>query len=230
MEFPHILSPIAIGPVSLRNRVFFPPIDVALHREDHIVDQRYIDFLTSLVENDGIGMIISEFTAVANDQFWAPASRIDKDEFMPGFKDLVHSVHAQGAKIFLQLALLGGRAPKGRAIAPSAIASPLYPGVPEELSCEEIRTLVRKWREGAARAKKIGFDGVEVHGGHSYLVGAFMSPHANRREDEYGGDFQGRMRLPCQIIEEIKTECGSDYPVGVKFSAYEALENGITGP
>ncbi len=230
MEFPHILSPISIGSVRLRNRIFFPPIDVALHRADHIVDRRYIDFLTSLVEKNGIGMIISEFTAVANDQFWAPASRIDKDEFIPGFKDLVRSVHDQGAKIFLQLALLGGRAPSGRAIAPSAIASPLYPGIPEELSREEIRTLVRKWREGAARAKTIGFDGVEVHGGHTYLVGAFMSPHANRREDEYGGDFKGRMRFPCQIIEEIKAECGADYPVGVKFSTYEALENGITGP
>ena len=86
MEFPHILSPIAIGPVSLSQPRLLPAIDVALHREDHIVDQRYIDFLTSLVENNGIGMIISEFTAVANDQFWAPASRIDKDEFMPGLQ------------------------------------------------------------------------------------------------------------------------------------------------
>jgi len=80
--------------------------------------------------------------------------------------------------------MLGGRAPMGRAIAPSAIKSPLYPGVPEELSKEEINWLIRKWVEAALRARKIGFDGVEIHGGHSYRLGAFMSPHTNRREDE----------------------------------------------
>ncbi len=230
MPFTHILTPIKIGPVTIRNRIFFPPIDLALHREDRKVDQRYIDFLAELARNKGVGLIISEFTAVANDQFWAPASRIDKDEFIPGFRRMVETVHEHGARMFMQLALLGGRSPYGRAIAPSAISSPLYPGVPEELSTEEVRELVRKWREAAIRAKKIGFDGVEVHGGHTYLIGAFMSPHANRREDEYGCDFQGRMRFPTEIIKGIKEDCGNDFPVGVKFSAYEALPNGITGP
>jgi 2,4-dienoyl-CoA reductase-like NADH-dependent reductase (Old Yellow Enzyme family) len=230
MPLKHILTPINIGPVNIRNRIFFPPIDLALHREDRKVDQRYIDFLAALAQNNGVGMIISEFTAVANDQFWAPASRIDKDDFIPGFVKMVETVHQHGARIFMQLALLGGRAPSGRAIAPSAIQSPLYPGVPEELSTDEVRELVCKWREAAIRAKKIGFDGVEVHGGHTYLIGAFMSPHANRREDNYGCDFQGRMRFPTEIIQGIKEDCGKDYPVGVKFSAYEALPDGITGP
>lgn len=230
MPLKHILTPINIGPVNIRNRIFFPPIDLALHREDRKVDQRYIDFLAALAQNNGVGMIISEFTAVANDQFWAPASRIDKDDFIPGFRTMVETVHQHGTRIFMQLALLGGRAPYGRAIAPSAIQSPLYPGVPEELSADEVRELVCKWREAAIRAKKIGFDGVEVHGGHTYLIGAFMSPHANRREDNYGCDFQGRMRFPTEIIQGIKEDCGKDYPVGVKFSAYEALPDGITGP
>lgn len=226
----HLLSPISIGKITARNRIVFPPIDVALHTEDRKVDQRYIDFLVNLAEDQGVGMIITEFTAVANDRFWAPASRIDKDEFVPGFRGLVDSVHRRGAVVFLQLALLGGRAPTGRAIAPSAIQSPLYPGVPEELSGEEVRNLVRKWRDAALRARSAGFDGVEVHGGHTYLIGAFMSPHANRREDEYGGDFRGRMRFPTEIIRGIKADCGEDYPVGVKFSAYEALPNGINAP
>jgi len=230
MPLRHLLTPINIGPVTIRNRIVFPPIDLALHREDRKVDQRYIDFLAVLAQNNGVGMIISEFTAVANDQFWAPASRIDKDDFIPGFVKMVETVHQHGARIFMQLALLGGRAPSGRAIAPSAIQSPLYPGVPEELSTDEVKELVSKWREAAIRAKKIGFDGVEVHGGHTYLIGAFMSPHANRREDEYGYDFQGRMRFPTEIIRGIKEDCGGQYPVGVKFSAYEALPNGITGP
>jgi 2,4-dienoyl-CoA reductase-like NADH-dependent reductase (Old Yellow Enzyme family)/thioredoxin reductase len=230
MTFSYILSPIRIGTVTVRNRIVFPPIDAALHLGDWNVNQRYIDFLTSLAANSGAGMIISEFTAVANDQFWATASRIDKDDFIPAFQKLVHSVHQHGAVIFLQLALMGGRATQGRAIAPSAIESPLYSRVPEELTREEIRGLVRKWRDAAVRAKRSGFDGVEVHGAHTYLIGAFMSPHTNRRQDEYGGDFRGRMRFPGEIIRGIKEDCGREYPVGVKFSAYEALENGISGP
>ncbi len=230
MPVNNLISPIKIGTITVRNRIVFPPIDAALHTKGMAVDPRYIEFLSSLVENNGVGLVISEFTAIANGRFWLPASRIDKDEFIPGFRKLVDRVHTHDAKIFMQLAMLGGRAPTGRAIAPSAIESPLYPGVPEELTIDEIRWLVDKWVEGALRAQKIGFDGVEIHGGHTYLLGAFMSPHANRREDEYGCDFNGRMRLPVEIIGRIKIACGNDYPVGIKFSAYESLENGITGP
>jgi 2,4-dienoyl-CoA reductase-like NADH-dependent reductase (Old Yellow Enzyme family)/thioredoxin reductase len=230
MLFKNLLSPVKIGPVTVENRIVFPPIDAALHTKDTAVDPRYIKFLSTLAEENGVGLIISEFTAVANDQFWAPASRLDKNEFKPAFKKMVDAIHAHGAKTFMQLALLGGRDPVGRAIAPSAIKSPLYPRVPEELTREEIHQLVKKWAQAAIRAKDVGFDGVEVHGGHTYLVGAFMSPHANRREDEYGGDFNGRMRFPTEIVQGIKQACGKDYPVGIKFSAFEALDNGVTGP
>jgi 2,4-dienoyl-CoA reductase-like NADH-dependent reductase (Old Yellow Enzyme family)/thioredoxin reductase len=230
MPLKNLLSPVKIGTITVRNRIVFPPIDAALHTEGMTVDPRYIEFLSSLVEKNGVGLVITEFTAVADGRFWLPASRIDRDEFIPGFKDMVESVHSHGAKIFMQLAMLGGRAPTGRAIAPSAIESPLYPGIPEELKTDEIRWLVDKWVEGALRAQKAGFDGVEIHGGHTYLLGEFMSPHANLREDEYGSDFNGRMKLPVEIIGRIKIACGSDYPVGIKFSAFESLENGITGP
>ncbi len=230
MQFKHLLSDIKIGSVTVRNRIVFPPIDLGLHTEGMAVDPRYEEFLCSLAEDNGVGLIISEFTSVADELFWAPASRIYSDDFIPGFQKLVSSVHTMGARIFMQLAMLGGRAPRGRLIAPSAVPSLLYPEVPEELSLDEIRQLIRKWIEAATRAKHIGFDGVEVHGGHSYLVGAFISPHANRREDKYGGNFEGRMRFPVEILEGIKEACGKEYPVGVKFSAYEALENGITPP
>ncbi len=230
MPLKNLLSPIKIGTVTVRNRIVFPPIDAALHIEGKAVDPRYVEFLSSLVENNGVGLVISEFTSVANGRFWMPASRIDSDEVIPDFRVMVKKVQSHGARIFMQLAMLGGRAPTGRTVAPSAIESPLYPGVPEELSKEEIKWLILKWVEAALRAQKIGFDGVEIHGGHSYLLGAFMSPHTNRREDEYGCDFDGRMRLPVEIIGGVKEACGHDFPVGIKFSAYESLENGITGP
>jgi len=230
MALQNLLSPLQIGSITIKNRIVFPPIDLGLHTEGKAVDPRYAEFLCSLTEDNGVGLIITEFTSIANGRFWVPASRIYSDEFIPDFQELVKRVQSQGTRFFMQLAMLGGRAPKGRLIAPSAIKSPLYSQIPEELTREEIKWLVRKWIEAALRAQKIGFDGVEVHGGHTYLLGAFMSPHANRREDEYGYDFEGRMRLPTEIIRGIKAACGNEYPVGVKFSAYEALNNGITGP
>jgi 2,4-dienoyl-CoA reductase-like NADH-dependent reductase (Old Yellow Enzyme family)/thioredoxin reductase len=230
MALKHLLVPLQIGSITIRNRIVFAPVDLGLHTEGRAVDPRYADFLSSIAESNGVGLIISEFTSVANDRFWVPASRIYSDEFMSDFKNLVERIHSHGTKIFMQLAMLGGRAPKGRIIAPSAIESPLYSKIPEELTREEIRWLIQKWVEASLRAQRIGYDGVEVHGGHSYLLGEFMSPHANRRDDEYGSDFEGRMRMPSEIIREIKAACGDEYTVGIKFSAYEALENGITAP
>lgn len=230
MALQNLLSPLQIGSITIKNRIFFPPIDLGLHTEGKAVAPRYAEFLCSLAEDNGVGLIISEFSSVANGQFWVPASKIYADEFIPDFQELVKRVQSHGSRFFMQLAMLGGRAPEGRQIAPSAIASPLYSHIPEELTREEIKWLIQKWIEAALRAQKIGFDGVEVHGGHTYLLGSFMSPHANRREDEYGYDFEGRMRMPSEIIQGIKTVCGNEYPVGIKFSAYEALNNGITGP
>lgn len=228
MEFTNLFKPIKIGCVKVKNRIVFPPIDVALHHPEKAVDERYVDFLSRLAAG-GTGMIITEFTAVETEDFWVSASRIDSDSYITDYQYMTEKVHMAGAKIFMQLALLGGRAPTGRAIAPSAIESPLYPRIPEELEKREIKELVEKWIDAAIRAKKAGFDGVEIHGGHTYLIGAFMSPHANRRVDEYGYDFNGRMRFPEQIVRGIKDACGINFPVGFKFSAYEALENGIRG-
>ncbi|MEW5814203.1 MAG: NAD(P)/FAD-dependent oxidoreductase [Spirochaetota bacterium] len=225
----NLLSPIKIGVLTIRNRIVFPPIDLALHDLKKPIHPQYIEFLCSLARDNGVGLIISEFTSVADDRFWAPASRFHSDEFVSEFRNLAEQVKSYGAKFFMQLALLGGRAPKGRIVAPSSIESPLYPKIPEELSQAEIQHLIQKWIEAAVRAKRAGFDGVEVHGGHSYLIGEFISPHANQRYDEYGYDFNGRMRFPTEIVTGIKAACGETFPVGFKLSAFEALENGING-
>ncbi|MFQ5868149.1 MAG: FAD-dependent oxidoreductase, partial [bacterium] len=108
-----------------------------------------------------------------------------------------------------------------------AISTPLYQDTPRELSKQEIEELIEKFTEAAKRAKIAGFDGVEVHGAHTYLIGQFISPHTNRREDEYGRNFEGRMRFPAEIVRRIKKECGKDFPVGFKFSAYEHLKGGV---
>ncbi|MBC7189785.1 FAD-dependent oxidoreductase [Candidatus Aerophobetes bacterium] len=114
-----------------------------------------------------------------------------------------------------------------RPVAPSGIYSPIYPEIPQELSREEIENLIREFVEAGIRAKEAGFDGVEVHGAHTYLIGQFISPHTNKRDDEYGGDFERRMRFPSEIVKGIKKICGDDFIIGFKFSAHEHLEGGV---
>jgi 2,4-dienoyl-CoA reductase-like NADH-dependent reductase (Old Yellow Enzyme family)/thioredoxin reductase len=231
MDFSKLLSPIKIGSLTCRNKVAFPPIDVKLAEdEENPINQAYVDFLDRLTKDQGTGLIISEFTAIKAGKLWVPAIRIDDDRYIGDVAKLAEGVHKNNSLFFLQIALLGGRTPFGRHIAPSAIESPYYLEVPEELTLSEIHELRQAWIDAAVRAKKAGCDGVELHGGHTYLLGEFISPHANRRTDEYGGDFKGRMRLPTELVHSIKEKLGPDFPVGIKISAYEIGENGITPP
>lgn len=171
------------------------------------------------------------------------------DRFLDTHKRLAGLVHRYDSRVFLQIAAFGGkgggeasvatgtaytlldqwklRCGEGGRAAPSAIESPNYPEVPRELTIEEIEQIIQDFAQAAALALEVGYDGVELHGGHTYLVGAFVSPHTNRRQDKYGGDFERRMRFPVEIVQAIRREVGDDYPVGFKFSAWEELEDGV---
>jgi 2,4-dienoyl-CoA reductase-like NADH-dependent reductase (Old Yellow Enzyme family) len=126
----------------------------------------------------------------------------------------------------MQMMALGGK-DIGETYAPSSIESPQFLLKPKEFLKEQIEEIIDDFVQSARRAQEAGFDGVELHGAHSYLVGQFMSPHFNRRNDEYGGDFYRRMHLPTEILRRIRETCGKEFPVGFKFSAWEQLPNGV---
>ena len=115
-------------------------------------------------------------------------------------------------------------------VAPSAIEIPLYPQVPQELTLEEIEELIDAYVQGAWRARGAGFDGVEVHGAHGYLISQFISPHTNRRNDAYGGDFDRRMRFPSEIVRRIRELCGDGFIIGFKYNGFENVATGWTPP
>jgi 2,4-dienoyl-CoA reductase-like NADH-dependent reductase (Old Yellow Enzyme family) len=99
MPFPNLLSPIQIGSLEVRYRIVFPPIGLALHDPTKAVHPHYVAFIHNLVKDHGVGMVISEFTSVANDQFWAPASRFDSDRFIPEFASLARTIKSQGVRL-----------------------------------------------------------------------------------------------------------------------------------
>ena len=224
MTLPHLFSPIQVGSIEIENRVVLAPVDVGLHGPAGEVTDRYIDFLVDRARG-GTGLLITEFTSVWPEQRVITTSVWD-DRFVPGLARIADSVHEAGAPIFMQIAALGGKS-YVEPFAPSAIDSVLYEQVPREMTVSDIEQMVECFANGARRAKEAGFDGVEYHCAHSYLAGQFISPHTNRRDDAYGGDFERRMKFGTDVLAAIRQACGDGFPIGLKFSAHEHLHGGV---
>ena len=222
MPYDHLFQPLMLGKVEVRNRVALAPMGLGLHTHDDIFHPRVIRFVEERARG-GAGLIISNFVHAKSFNLKRHVG-IYHDRFIPSHKKYVEVCHRHGAKVFLQIASYGG---KGDTTAPSAIDSPLYQQRPVELTAEEILSLIDDFILAAGRACEAGHDGVELHGSHGYLIEQFISPHSNKRSDEFGGDFERRMKVPVSIIQGIHKLLGADFPVGFKFSAWEEVSEGI---
>ncbi len=230
-KYSSLFKPVKIGNLELKNRLVVPPIGTLFCGFDGHICGRVIDFHRARAKG-GWGLIIFEGVAVELRGKGGPRQYgIWDDTFIPEYKDLVNAVHANDAKIALQIMhsgrntspeINGGEQP----VAPSAIADPIIRVEPKELSKIEISGIVESFAKAALRAKEAGFDAVEVHGGHGYLISEFMSGYANKREDEYGGSIEGFARFPQEIIKGIKEAVGDDYPVFFRISANEGVKDG----
>jgi 2,4-dienoyl-CoA reductase-like NADH-dependent reductase (Old Yellow Enzyme family) len=143
----------------------------------------------------------------------------------------VEAVHDHGAKIICQLVHAGRQTRpssiKGlQPVAPSAIPCKFLNVVPRELTTPEVEEVIQKFIDAAGRVKTAGYDGVELHGAHGYLIAQFMSRSSNKRTDKYGGDFKNRMNFPLEIIRGVKKSLGNDYPLLFRISADEFVEEG----
>jgi len=226
MSFTKLLSPIKIGAIEFKNRFIVPAMGAHLGEENGQVSQRTIDYYSARAKG-GFGLIITEFTCIDPGGLGMPGQLgIWDDSFIAGHKKLTDEVHKNGGLIFCQLhhagrlsySMVTGKQP----VAPSPIASPSNKEIPRELKTEEVYELIDKFVDGAVRAKSAGYDGVELHGAHQYMIAQFMSPYSNKRLDEFGGHFQNRMRFPVEIIKKIKQKCGVNFPVSIRISAEES--------
>lgn len=228
MKYKKLLSPGKIGSLELKNRAIMAPMSAALGNPDGTVSDPLIAYLTARA-NGGVGMIITEYCFVTEDGRSSDHQiSITDDDKIPGLKKLVDAVHAHGAKICLQLQH-GGRRSMVRVMAPSAIMKQTDRVTPYEMTTQDVHDLIHAFIAAAVRAKKAGFDMVEVHCSHGYLLNDFVSPSANRRTDEFGGGITGRAKVPVMIIEGIKKVCGEDYPVGVRLNGDDMVSDGNLG-
>ena len=155
MPLPHLFSPINVGPLELKNRVVLAPVDVGLHGPNGEVTDRYIDFLVDRALGE-TGLLITEFTSVWPEKRVISLSVWD-DKFIPGLARIADGVQRAGARIFMQIAALGGKS-YVEPFAPSAVASELYREMPREMSVDEIKTMIASFVFGAERAKKAGVE------------------------------------------------------------------------
>jgi len=232
-HYSALFQPVCIGKLQIKNRLVVPPMGTLYCGSDGQVCERVIEYYQARAKG-GFGLIIVEGTIVDPLGKGGPRQLcIWDDTFIPGFRRLVDCIHAEGVAVALQLMhagrnarsdFLGGREP----VAPSPIPGPVIQYVPKELTGEDIFRVVESFAQAARRAAEAGFDAIEIHGGHGYLVAEFMSEYANRRKDEYGGGFEGFVRFPVEIIRRIKELVGADYPVLFRISSEEGVPLGRT--
>ncbi|WML59837.1 NADPH dehydrogenase NamA [Neobacillus sp. PS2-9] len=223
-----LFSPITIKGVTLQNRIVMAPMCMySSHNEDGHLQNWHRTHYTSRAVGQ-VGLIIVEATAVTPQGRISPQDLgIWSDEHTDGFKELVNLMKEHGAKTGIQLAHAGRKAVlEGEIIAPSAIAFNEKSQTPKEMTIAEIKETVEAFKKGAERAAKAGFDVIEIHGAHGYLINEFLSPLSNKRTDEYGGTAENRYRLLREVIEAVKTVWTG--PLFVRVSAHDYHEDGLT--
>lgn len=227
-----LFESIKIKNMDLRNR-FVRSATYEGCADDGYVTDKQVDLYAALSKG-GVGLIITGITYVHNSgEFSKFQNSIVGDEFIDGLKRLTSVAHRWGAKIAVQLFHAGreARFPKlsdGVPIAPSFLeADPYFKSGYRAMAEDEIWKIVDAFGNGAKRAREAGFDGVQIHGAHAYLLSQFLSPYTNRRDDKWGGDLENRLRLHCEIYQNIRRKVGEDYPVLIKIGVQDGFPGGL---
>jgi len=227
-----LFTPVKIGPVTVPNRFVRSATHEYMADDEGNVSDNQIELYRRLAEGE-VGLIITGHAFVQPSGKASPRqTAVYDDRFLEGLARIPATVHRYPARVFLQIAH-AGRQTKERLcgcvpVSPSAVYDPVSKVLPRELSGEEIQTLVADFVAAAGRAKRAGFDGVQLHAAHGYLISSFLSPHTNRRTDEWGGPVGNRARVLLDVLRGVKDSCGRGFPAVVKLNSTDFLENGLT--
>jgi 2,4-dienoyl-CoA reductase (NADPH2) len=230
-----LFEPGRIGTMTLRNRFVQAPIFTQFATTWGEVDQRLIEYHRARARG-GVGLIITENTSVDWElgRTVGNPMRIDHDRFRAGLTELVEAVHNEGAKIAVQLHHTGRQNSRGNTerneppIAPTAGITSAFGTPPRAIEESEIPGLIDLYAQGARRAKAAGFDAVELHGAHGYLLSQFLSPKTNKRTDDWGGPLDNRARFALEVVRAVREQVGPDFPVLYRCSVEEPYEGGLT--
>ncbi len=233
--FERLFEPGIIGTLEVKNRLVKAPQNTQMGARDGSVTPRQIRYYKELALG-GVGLVIVEYAYIDHDASKSAACQISvaDNEYIPSLAWLAQTIQENGAKAALQIEHCGRQKFLGTPPmkAPSRVpweelTMILGAPIPEELTIEEIHGIVEAFGDAARRTKMAGFDMVEIHGAHGYLITEFLSPRTNKRTDWYGGSLENRMRFLLEVIHNARSKVGPDYPVGVRLSGSEYEPDGI---
>jgi 2,4-dienoyl-CoA reductase (NADPH2) len=232
-RFPNLLSPIQIGTMRLKNRMVMSPMTTAYCNADQTPSERLIGHFEARAKG-GVGLITLELVTVASDHPYMHRSMtLGEDRFIDTHRPLIEAIHQHGAKVQPQLShtgpesvapMFGGPQPVG----PSVAVAPVWGWHSRELGADELPAIAIQYGEAARRAREAGYDGIELHAAHCYnLLGSFLSPLRNKRTDDYSAfRLETRTRFMVEVLAQIKSRAGQDFPVTLSISGYERSPGG----
>lgn len=232
MKFKAMFEPIKIGPMIVKNRFVVPPMGNNFANTDGTLSEQSKAYYLERAKGE-FGLITIEATVVHKGAKGGPRKPcLYDDSSIESFRKVIDACHEYGAKVSVQLQNAGPEGNAKNAGTPIKAASPISTtyskDIPIEVSTEEVYQLVKGYGEAAERAMKAGIDAVEIHMAHGYLVNTFISPRTNKRVDEFGGNFENRMRFPKLIIEEIKKKTSGKIAILARINSSDEVLGGLT--
>lgn len=230
----HLLQPLE-GKLPLANRLVMPPMATQKAAEDGQMSREILDYYDEKSRGGHIGLVLIEHAYVLEQgKYRARQPGVAEDSAISRLAELATIIHRNGPKTVMQINHSGGASSSEvtgvEVVAPSAIASPVSLGgeTPRPLDRDEIAGIVDAFAAAARRVKQAGFDGVEIHAAHGYLLSQFLSPLTNTRTDEYGGDLPGRIRMHLAVIAAVRAAVGEEFPVLLRLGASDYTDGGTT--
>lgn len=225
-----VFEPEEIGEMVIKNRLVRSATYEGMASEDGSVTGELVELYKTLAEG-GVGLIITGYAYVQPSGKPMPRQTgIYKDYLIPGWRKIAETVHehGDGCKVAIQLVHCGRQSFfLEKTVAPSAVFDPFSSNMPREMTIEEIEETIEAFAEAARRVKEAGFDAVQLHAAHGYLLSEFLSPYTNRRTDEYGGSTENRIKIVEDIYKRTVEKVGKDFPIMIKMNVDDFLEGGI---
>ncbi len=226
-----LFTPVRIGAVRISNRFVRSATHDFMATDDGLITDRQVDMFKRLAEGE-VGLIITGHAYVSPTGKAGPRQiAVDDDRLVEGLSRIPRQLHQFPSRVFLQISH-SGRQTKEKIcgctpLAASAIYEPVYKVMPRAMTSDDIRMAVADFVRAGRRARLAGFDGIQLHVAHGYLLSSFISPHTNRREDEWGGNTEGRTRIVIEIVRGIKQAEGPEFPVIVKLNSSDFIPGGL---
>ena len=228
MHFPLLFQPIRIGRLHSKNRLLMSAMSIhfGVDERGHVTEQ-LVRYMETRAEG-GVGMMLVGGGGVHPSGVELPhLPALWEDGCIPALKKLTQAVKPHDIRIGMQIMHGGRQAYHDQKVAPSAIPAPaLAKGTPRELRADEIPVLVAAFGDAARRCQEAGFDFIEVHGAHGYLISQFLAPNSNKRTDNYGGSFENRTRFMLEVLRDIRVKCGPDFTIGIRMNGEDYIDDG----